>query len=192
MGRAPGNNPWAAGAPPPFLAEAENVLDEVTLFFQRRHFDQQLEARLLVAEQEKRRLAVLLVEADGLARINERWGMATGDAVMAGFDRRIAASLSPDDVFAHHEGHRLAIIRWAASAERASAFGQHLASRVSGAPFELPGARDAAFLTASIGVALGGTQREAGIIVASAAEALGRARRGGGNRVCVADWRYSE
>ena len=45
--------------------------------------------------------------------------MATGDAIMVGFDRRIAASLSPDDVFAHHDGDRLAIIRWAASADRA-------------------------------------------------------------------------
>ena len=84
------------------------MLDEVTRFFQRRHFDEQLEARLLQAEREKRRLAVLLVDADGIARVNERWGRATGDAVMVGFGRRIAASLSPDDVFAHHDGNRLA------------------------------------------------------------------------------------
>jgi diguanylate cyclase (GGDEF)-like protein len=168
------------------------VLDDITRFFQRRHFDQQLDARLRQAEQEKRRLALLLVDADGLARINERWGMATGDAIMVGFGRRIAASLSPDDVFAHHDGNRLAILRWAGTAERASAFAQHLASRVSGAPFEIPGGRDAAFLTASIGVATGGRRREATIIVASATEALRRAQRGGGNRVCVADAMYSE
>jgi len=163
------------------------VLDEVTRFFQRRHFDEQLEARLLQAEREKRRLAVLLVDADGLARINERWGMATGDAIMVGFDRRIAASLSPDDVFAHHDGDRLAIIRWAASAERASAFAQHLASRVSGAPFEIPGGRDAAFLTASVGVALAEARRQVTLVVFAAEEALRRAKKLGGNRVCVAD-----
>jgi two-component system, cell cycle response regulator len=163
------------------------VLDEVTQFFQRRHFDEQLVARLQQAEREKRRLAVLLVDADGLARINGRWGVATGDAIMVGFDRRIAASLAPDDVFAHHEGNRLAIIRWAASTERASAFAQHLASRVSGAPFEIPGGRDAAFLTASIGVALGEAPREATLVVVAAEEALRRAKKAGGNRVCVAD-----
>ena len=54
------------------------MLDEVTMFFQRRHFDEQLEARLLQAEREKRRLAILLVDADGLSRVNERWGRATG------------------------------------------------------------------------------------------------------------------
>ena len=163
------------------------MLDEVTRFFQRRHFDEQLEARLLQAEREKRRLAVLLVDADGLARINERWGMATGDAIMVGFDRRIIASLSPDDVFAHHDGDRLAIIRWAASAERASAFAQHLASRVSGAPFEIPGGRDAAFLTASVGVALAEARRQVTLVVFAAEEALRRAKKLGGNRVCVAD-----
>src|SRR3954471_18714149 len=79
----------------PFSWRSFVVLDEVTRFFQRRHFDEQLGARLLQAEREKRRLAVILVDADGVARINERWGMATGDAVMVGFDRRIASSLSP-------------------------------------------------------------------------------------------------
>ena len=93
--------------------------------------------------------------------------MATGDAILVGFGRRIAASLSPDDVFAHHDGNHLAILRWAPSGERACAFAQHLVSRTSGSPFEIPGGRDAAFLTASIGVALGRARREATIIVAS-------------------------
>jgi two-component system, cell cycle response regulator len=177
---------------PFFIRRSCQVLDEVTRFFQRRHFDEQLEARLLQAEREKRRLAILLADADGLARINERWGRATGDAIMVGFGRRIIASLAPDDVFAHHDGSRLAILRWASSAERASAFAQHLASRVSGAPFEIPGGRDAAFLTASIGVALGRARREAGIVVISAEMALRRAQRGGGNRVCLADSIYLE
>jgi diguanylate cyclase (GGDEF)-like protein len=162
------------------------VLDEVTRFFQRRHFDQQLDTRLQQAEQQKRKLAVLLVDADSIARINERFGMATGDAIMVGFGRRIIASLAPDDVFAHHDGRRLAIIRWAESAERASAFGQHLASRVAGAPFEIPGGRDAAFLTASVGVALGAAPRDATLVVAAAEDALRRAQKLGGNRVCLA------
>jgi len=172
---------------PPFLPRWSVVLDEVTLFFQRRHFDEQLELRLRQAESQKRRLAVILVDADGIARINERWGVATGDAIMVGFGRRIAASLSPEDVFAHHDGNRLAIIRWAPSADRAMAFAQHLASRVSGAPFEIPGGRDAAFLTASVGVALAEAPRQATIVVAAAGDALRRARKLGGNRVCLAD-----
>jgi len=177
---------------PFFLLRSSGVLDEVTLFFQRRHFDEQLEARLRQAESQGRRLAVILVDVDGLGRVNERWGRATGDAIMVGFDRRIAGSLAPDDVFAHHDGKRLAIIRWAPSADRALAFAQHLASRVSGAPFEIPGGRDAAFLTASVGVALGTRARDATIIVIAAGEALRRAKRGGGNRVCLADSLYSE
>jgi len=67
------------------------------------------------------------------------------------------------------------------------AFAQHLASRVSGAPFEIPGGRDAAFLTASVGVALAEAPRQATIVVAAAGDALRRARKLGGNRVCLAD-----
>jgi diguanylate cyclase (GGDEF)-like protein len=162
----------------------EVVLDEVTLFFQRRHFDEQLELRLRQAESQKRRLAVIFVDADGIARINERWGMATGDAILVGFDRRIAASLSPEDVFAHHDGNRLAIIRWAPSADRALAFAQHLASRVAGAPFEIPGGRDAAFLTISVGLTVVGPAGDAAAIVAAAEAALRQAKDAGGNRIC--------
>ena len=58
--------------------------------------------------------------------------------------------------------------------------------RVAGAPFEIPGGRDAAFLTISVGMTVAGPAGDAAAIVAAAETALRQAKDGGGNRICTA------
>jgi diguanylate cyclase (GGDEF)-like protein len=160
------------------------VLDEATRRRDRSHFDERLAAQLQEAAQQQRGLAVLIACADGIAWINKRWGRAAGDSVLRKLARRLAASLAPEDVFARYDGNRFGIIRWVASADRAAAFAQHLSSRVAGAPFEIPGGRDAAFLTISVGLAFVDPPGDPQVIVAAAEEALRRAKDAGGNRTC--------
>lgn len=160
------------------------MLDEGTRRCDRSHFDERLAAHLQEAAQQHRGLAVLIAGADGIAWINKRWGRAAGDSVLRKLARRLAASLAPEDGFARYDGNRFGIIRWVASADRAAAFAQHLSSRVAGAPFELPGGRDAAFLTISVGLAFVDPPGDAQVIVAAAEEALRHAKDAGGNRTC--------
>ena len=160
------------------------MLDEATRRRDRSHFDERLAAQLQDASQQHRGLAVLIVAADGIAWINKRWGRAAGDSVLRKLARRLAASLAPEDVFARYDGNRFGMIRWVASADRAAAFAQHLASRIAGVPFEIPGGRDAAFLTISVGLAFAEPPGDAPAIVAAAEEALRRAKDAGGNRAC--------
>ena len=120
-----------------------------------------LGAWLQQAEREHRRLAVLVIAADGIAWINRRWGRAAGDSVLRKLARRVAASLAPDDTFARYEGNRFGIIRWAASAEQARPWRNTSLGRVAGAPFEIPGGRDAAFLTISVGMSVAGPAGDA-------------------------------
>jgi len=152
----------------------------------RRRFDEQLAARLLQAEQQDRRFAVLLVAADSLAWINRRWGRTAGDSVLRKLGRRLLASLAPDDLLARYDGNRFGVIRWAPSADQAVAFAQHLASRIANTPFDIPESRDAAFLTTSTGVTLAGPVGDPATIVAVAEMALERAKADGGNRVILA------
>jgi len=149
----------------------------------RRHFDELLAGRARQAEYQQRRFAVLLVAADSLAWINRRWGRTAGDSVLRKLARRLLSSLAPDDLLVRYDGNRFGIIRWAASADQAVAFAQHLTSRVAHTPFDIPESRDAAFLTASVGVALGEAGHHPDAIVAAAEEALERAKADGGNRV---------
>ena len=161
------------------------MLDEATRRCDRRQFDERLAAQLRDAAQQHRGLAVLIAGADGIAWINRRWGRAAGDSVLRKLARRLAAGLAPEDVFARYDGNRFGIIRWVASADRAAAFAQHLSSQIAGAPFELPGGRDAAFLTISVGLAFAEPPADAQVIVAAAEEALRRAKDAGGNRTCL-------
>ena len=158
-------------------------MEEVTKQHDRSHLDGRLCVWLQQAEREQRRLAVLVVAADSLAWINRRWGRSAGDSVLRKLARRLAASLAPDDAFARYEGNRFGIVRWAASGE-GLALAQHLAGRVAGSPFALPGGRDAAFLTISIGMTVAGPGGDASAIVAAAEAALRQAKDDGGNRIC--------
>jgi diguanylate cyclase (GGDEF)-like protein len=130
-------------------------MDLLVRAFNRVYFDQQLALRLLEAHREGRRLALLLVDADDFSAINDRWGRAAGDTILALLARRIKSCLVPEDLFARYDGDQFAVLRWCASAERALAFAQRLSSRISNTPFEVDGAHDAPFVTETIGLALG-------------------------------------
>jgi diguanylate cyclase (GGDEF)-like protein len=150
----------------------------------RHRFEAQLAARVALAEQQQRRFAVVVVAGDSLAWINRRWGRSAGDSVLRKLGRRLLSSLAMDDLFARYDGNRFGIVRWAASVERAVAFAQHLVGRVANTPFDIPDSNDAAFLTASIGVALGETGATPPALIAAVEHALRRAKESGGNRVC--------
>ena len=150
----------------------------------RHRFEAQLGARLALAEHQQRRFGIVLVAADSLAWINRRWGRSAGDSVLRKLGRRLLSSLAMDDLFARYEGNRFAIVRWASSVDRAVAFAQHLAGRVANTPFDIPDSNDAAFLTASMGVALGEAGVQPPALIAAVEQALRRAKDAGGNRVC--------
>ncbi|HEY7374705.1 MAG TPA: GGDEF domain-containing protein [Polyangia bacterium] len=151
----------------------------------RHRFEAQLGARVALAEHQQRRFSVVLVAADSLAWINRRWGRPAGDSVLRKLGRRVLASLAMDDLFARYDGNRFGIVRWAASLDRAVAFAQHLLGRIANTPFDIPDSNDAAFLTASIGVALGETGAQPPALIAAVEQALRRAKDAGGNRVCT-------
>jgi diguanylate cyclase (GGDEF)-like protein len=177
----------AADAPPDFFLEAVLlVLDEATRTLDRQQFDERLGAQLARAAREQRGLAVLIVAADGVAWVNRRWGRAAGDSVLRKLARRLHGSVAPEDVFARYAANRFGIVRWAASAERAQAFALHLSGHVAGPPFEIPGGRDAAFLTISVGLTFTHPPGDAAAMVAAAEAALRRAKDAGGNRTCAA------
>jgi two-component system cell cycle response regulator len=156
------------------------VIDHLVRAYNRAYFDQQLAIRLVEAHREGRRLALLVADADDFSGINDRWGRGTGDAILAMLARRIRSCLVPEDLFARYDGDQFAVLRWCASAERALAFAQRLQSRICNTPFEVDDARDAVFVTVSIGLALGPRRglNTSGEFTAGVARALYHAKHG--------------
>jgi diguanylate cyclase (GGDEF)-like protein len=160
--------------------------DESTRTLGRPQFDERLEAHLAEAARQQRGLVVMAIAADGIDWVNRRWGRAAGDSALRKLARRLHAIVAPEDVFARYASNRFGIVRWAASAERGLAFAQHLSSRVANEPFEIPGGRDAAFLTISVGLTFADPPGDAAALVAAVEAALRRAKDAGGNRTITA------
>jgi diguanylate cyclase len=128
-------------------------------------------------------VAVVLTDLDEFVVLNEAHGMETGDAVLAGFESVLAAGLGPAGRVAHVRGDEFAAMLPDNAIEEALLALEKIRAEV--AVSELAqGLQDR--ITVSIGIAgrpaHGATADE---LIAAAEAALVRAKRAGGNRVCL-------
>jgi diguanylate cyclase len=128
-------------------------------------------------------VAVVLTDLDEFVAVNEAHGTETGDAVLAGFENVLAAGLGPAGRVAHVRGDEFAGMLPDTSIEEALLALERVRAEVARSE-PAPGLTDR--ITASIGIAgrpaHGATADE---LVAAAEAALVRAKRAGGNRVCL-------
>jgi diguanylate cyclase len=128
-------------------------------------------------------VAVVLTDLDEFVRLNEGHGAKTGDAVLAGFERVLTAGLGPAGRVAHVRGDEFAAMLPDTAIEEALLALEKVRVEVAGSE-PAPGLTDR--ITASIGIAgrpAHGTTADE--LIAAAETALVRAKRTGGNRVCL-------
>jgi diguanylate cyclase len=128
-------------------------------------------------------VAVVLTDLDEFVTVNEAHGTEIGDAVLAGFERVLAAGLGPAGRVAHVRGDEFAAMLPDTACEEALLMLERVRAEVAGSALA-PGLPDR--ITGSIGIsgrpAHGATADE---LIAAADAALVRAKRAGGNRVCL-------
>lgn len=128
-------------------------------------------------------VAVVLTDLDEFVRLNDAHGTDTGDAVLAGFERVLAAGLGPAARVAHVRGDEFAAMLPDTACEEALLALDKIRAAAAGAE-PAPGLTDR--ITTSVGIAgrpaHGATADE---LIAAAEAALVRAKRAGGNRVCL-------
>ncbi len=95
--------------------------------------------------------ALLMVDLDCFAQVNDGIGQAAGDRVLCEVAQRIGACLRQDDLLARLGGDQFAVLVRAAHAEGAEAAARRIL-RAVGEPYTLSG--DTFTLTCSVGVAL--------------------------------------
>lgn len=116
--------------------EVEATTDELTGMLNRRAGERRLRAALGTNKQGFRRLAVVLLDVDGLKTVNDRWGHAAGDAALA----HLAAAL------AEHVGDHGWVARWGGdeflvvmeeqqSGDQAEQILEAVSQEVAGTPF---------------------------------------------------------
>jgi diguanylate cyclase (GGDEF)-like protein len=130
----------------------------------------------------------LLWEIDALAAAEDRHGPAATKALVASVVRAARAALRDEDIDAVVGPGRFAVACRETSAPEAHARAELLRAAVAAAVFDVGAGARPEKVTASVGVAAcaAGTDRGAAAAAALlriAADALARAREGGGNRV---------
>lgn len=171
---------------------AEHALqDPLTGCANRRGLERWAAAHLADAARAGRpaRVAVLAVDLDHFKRINDRHGHAAGDAALVACARRLQQGLRPHDLLARIGGEEFVVVLADLDAGGARAVAERLRHDLAthpvpaGAGLPVPIA-----VTASIGVAAGVARTpDLAPLVSRADDALYAAKRGGRDRVTLAD-----
>ncbi|MEF7613485.1 GGDEF domain-containing protein [Aquincola sp. MAHUQ-54] len=172
-------------------AEALSLSDALTQVANPRGLELHLNRMLLTARRAGRPLALLALDIDGLAAVNEEHGHAAGDELLQLCARRLYAHVRDIDIVARVGGDEFVIVLEAPeSLPAAVAVGQRMLATLA-QPVRLlqahQGGAPRVEVSASLGLAVYPEHAQAAEpLLAQAEQALRQAKRQGGNRLCVA------
>jgi two-component system cell cycle response regulator len=85
-------------------------IDALSGLWNRRYFDQRLEAEISLAKRSKRPLAILMLDLDHFKSINDRYGHPMGDEVLRRVGAQLASSVRVEDIVCRYGGEEFAIV----------------------------------------------------------------------------------
>jgi two-component system cell cycle response regulator len=114
------------------------IRDGLTRCYTTEYFKARLDQELARAKRYKSRLVLGLLDIDGFKRINDSYGHAAGDAVLAKLSAMLTNSLRASDVVARYAGDEFAFLIIEAASADALAACNRLRESVVHTAFELP------------------------------------------------------
>jgi diguanylate cyclase (GGDEF)-like protein/PAS domain S-box-containing protein len=156
----------------------EALHDPLTGLANRTLLRDRLDLALARTAREATPTGVLFVDLDEFKLVNDRFGHAAGDTVLASVGARLRAAVRPADTVARLGGDEFVVVCEAVDEAAALALGRRLDAAVR-QPLDIAGAEQ--HLTASIGIALGSDDADS--ILAAADSALYQAKAAGRGRV---------
>ena len=156
----------------------EALHDPLTGLANRTLLRDRLEQALARSAREDTTAGVLFVDLDDFKRINDLWGHAAGDAVLAELGERLRHAVRPSDTVARLGGDEFVVVCESVDEETALALGERLDAAIRR---PLPVAGGEQRLTGSIGIALG--RADADTLVAEADAAVYVAKAAGRGRI---------
>lgn len=176
-----------------------SVTDELTGLWNRHYAMPHLARTAERAAATGRAFAVLLLDLDRFKSVNDTYGHAAGDAVLAETAARLGVNLRLSDMVARVGGEEFLVVMSDTDLHDARRAAERLCTIAASTPIELPGSGAGAItVTMSIGLAMGGRggtppaggkvdgAQEAARLMAAADSALYRAKNGGRDRVALA------
>jgi diguanylate cyclase (GGDEF)-like protein len=160
--------------------------DGLTRAYNKRYFGERSESELQYSLRHDAPVSLIFLDIDHFKAINDRHGHQAGDHVLVQLATLAMSMLGEDDIFARYGGEEFAIIARGVDVVAAQALSERIRSSVETHPFVF--ADVAIPVTISVGVSYAPGLGIATTVdlVARADEALYAAKRGGRNRICVA------
>ncbi len=159
------------------------VRDSLTGLFNRRYMEETLDREISRAQREQRSLGVIMTDVDGFKQLNDAFGHALGDAVLASVAEVLDHNIRKSDVACRFGGDEFILILPECSLEDTVMRAEALRRLVEGASFKLDGT-EIGQVTLSMGVSAIPEHGTAAVNLLWAADkALYEAKRGGRNRV---------
>lgn len=163
-------------------ARTEARVDDLSGIANLRAFREALSGEISRATRFPQPLSMLMLDLDGLKTVNDQLGHPAGDVVIRDVARRIAAALRQFDVCARVGGDEFAVLLPNTDLAGARRAGLRIRERISSEPVMVDGHR--VELAASIGAAQHEPGWDGETLVRAADDAMYRAKRAGGARVC--------
>ena len=151
--------------------------DALTGLYNRHRFSGELELSLAEATRYATKVALLAFALDGLNHINDSYGLAAGDKILAGVAEAVGRTVRRNEMFCRLRGDEFAILVQNASEQGVQALAHRIEQAIAQLKFDLSGQK--AGVTATFGSALfpdhGKTGKE---LVAHAEAAISLASQG--------------
>jgi diguanylate cyclase (GGDEF)-like protein len=113
----------------------QSILDPLTPTYNRRYLDAKLDEEFKRASRYRRPLAVLMIDVNNFARINNTMGHRQGDVILQEIGRTLNESTREVDVVARYGGDEFVIVMPETSGEHARLKAQSLMEQIAGALF---------------------------------------------------------
>jgi diguanylate cyclase (GGDEF)-like protein len=163
------------------------IRDELTGLINRSHFLDQLAAACARAQTTGDRVALAVVDLDGLKRINDRYGHENGDTVLTLTAQQLTEASKPGDLVARLGGDEFAILSRLPAAGPTQAQAEAIGDRCRRALRGRTGRTGPDLrMRGSVGIAVSGTVADPQTLLREADMALYRAKLAGGDEtVCT-------
>lgn len=167
------------------------VKDPLTGLFNRRYADPYLKALAEKSQQSNQEFAVMMIDIDHFKSVNDTHGHPVGDAILVGMAKRLQDNLRGIDLIARIGGEEFLVALPNTPRNIAESTADRLRTVVNETPFQIDQLDAPLSISVSIGVAIGGTQDDAGLpdmdsMCLMADTALYAAKSAGRNQVSVA------
>ncbi|HLI14247.1 MAG TPA: PleD family two-component system response regulator [Alphaproteobacteria bacterium] len=164
------------------------LTDSLTGLYNRRYLDAHLGNVMARVLRSGKAVALLMIDIDHFKQINDTYGHAAGDEVLRELGERLLHSVRNFDLIARIGGEEFVVVMPDVALDLAATIAERLCQRVARKPFVISHATGELSVTVSVGCSLATSESEKPeALLKRADDALYQAKRGGRNRVVVAE-----